>query len=461
MRSCSTPPRRATFVVDAYTYRLFERLGLAPAARRYESYRAFLLDRVGPDVALLNEWHALIVRHGQRTCRRSNPRCDECSLLSQCEYGRSQVGILASPGRATSDGGDAQGQVRPPARIGDALSEGPIVRTLAAWNSGIIGSARSGKTSLFNAVTGGSALVGSYSSTVEPVLGTVRVPDDRVDALAEIFRPARVTFAEIRWVDYPVAGFGPSGPGTRFVADLAKLDALVHVVRMFDDPRVSPPQGTVDPERDLETIELELQFADLALVERRLERIGAEMRSIRVGERSELERDQRLMMRLQAHLAGGAALRSLELSADEALALRNYRFVTRLPQLVVVNIGEEQLPDLQAIEAEYSRRHVGPGAAVAALCAKIEAELAAMQPAEAREFRGEFGLDDSSAPNPRSSDRPLLRFSSVSTRSSPQERTSAEPGQCAREPRPPRRPARSIPTSSVASSVPRLPRIGS
>ncbi len=108
--------RRATFVVDAYTYRLFERLGLAPAARRYESYRAFLLDRIGPDVALLNEWHALIVRHGQRTCRRSNPRCDECSLLSQCEYGRSQVGILASPGRATSDGGDAQGQVRPPAR---------------------------------------------------------------------------------------------------------------------------------------------------------------------------------------------------------------------------------------------------------------------------------------------------------------------------------------------------------
>ncbi len=262
---------------------------------------------------------------------------------------------------------------------------------------GIIGSARSGKTSLFNAVTGGSALVGSYSSTVEPVLGTVRVPDDRVDALAEIFGPARVTFAEIRWVDYPVAGFGPSGPGTRFVADLAKLDALVHVVRMFDDPRVSPPQGTVDPERDLETIELELQFADLALVERRLERIGAEMRSIRVGERSELERDQRLMMRLQAHLEGGAALRSLELSADEALALRNYRFVTRLPQLVVVNIGEEQLPDLQAIEAEYSRRHVGPGAAVAALCAKIEAELAAMEPAEAREFRGEFGLDDSSA----------------------------------------------------------------
>ena len=145
---------------------------------------------------------------------------------------------------------------------------------------GIIGAARSGKSSLFNAVTRGSAAVGAYSSTNEPNVGTVRVPDIRVDELARIFSPKRVTYAEIRWVDYPVAGFGPEGPGARFVADLAQLDALVHVVRAFEDPAVAHDEGSIDPHRDLEALELELQFTDLALIERRIERISAEMRSV-------------------------------------------------------------------------------------------------------------------------------------------------------------------------------------
>ena len=89
--------RRPTFVVDAYSFRLFERLDLAPGERRYEQYRRFFLDRVGPDVWRLNEWHALIVRHGQQVCRRSAPRCDECALLRRCPFGRAELGL---PGRA-------------------------------------------------------------------------------------------------------------------------------------------------------------------------------------------------------------------------------------------------------------------------------------------------------------------------------------------------------------------------
>jgi endonuclease-3 related protein len=85
--------RLPTFVVDAYSYRLFERLDLAPGERRYEVYRRFLLDRVGPDVWALNEWHALIVRHGQQVCRRSEPRCDECALLQRCAFGRAEAGL--------------------------------------------------------------------------------------------------------------------------------------------------------------------------------------------------------------------------------------------------------------------------------------------------------------------------------------------------------------------------------
>jgi GTP-binding protein YchF len=262
---------------------------------------------------------------------------------------------------------------------------------------GIIGLARSGKTSLFNAVTRGSAAVGAYTSATEPNIGTVRVPDPRVDALAEIFHPKKTTYAEIRWVDYPVAGFGPEGPGARFVADLAQLDTLVHVVRAFQDPSVPHEDGSVDPHRDLEALELELQFTDLALIERRIERLAAEMRSVKAAERVDLERKQALMQRMQVHIEDGGSLRSLEVSKAEEKELRNYRFVTRLPELIVVNIGEDQLADAQTIEAEFRERYGhGGGTAVAALCAKIEAELAVMEPDDAAEFRADLGLTDES-----------------------------------------------------------------
>ncbi len=96
--------RLPTFVVDAYSYRLFERLDLAPGERRYDVYREFLLDRIGPDVWRLNEWHALIVRHGQHTCRRSEPRCDECVLLARCPFGRRETGLPARGARAAAGG---------------------------------------------------------------------------------------------------------------------------------------------------------------------------------------------------------------------------------------------------------------------------------------------------------------------------------------------------------------------
>ncbi|MDA0353331.1 MAG: DUF933 domain-containing protein [Chloroflexi bacterium] len=261
---------------------------------------------------------------------------------------------------------------------------------------GIIGTARSGKTSLFNAVTRGSAAVGAYSSATEPNMGTVRVPDPRVDALSAIFKPKKKTYAEIRWIDYPVAGFGPEGPGARFVADLAQLDTLVHVARAFEDDAMPHPDGAVDPHRDYEALELELQFADLALIERRIERIGSEMRSVKAGERATLERQLQLMQRMQTHIEAGAGLRSFAVTPEEAKELRAYRFVTRLPELVIVNIGEGQLADAATIEAEFAERHGGEKIAVAALCAKVEAELATMDPADAAEFRAELGLPDES-----------------------------------------------------------------
>src|SRR5690606_1268023 len=171
---------------------------------------------------------------------------------------------------------------------------------------GIIGKARSGKTSVFNAVTRGTAQVGAYSAGNEPNVGVVKVPDERVDALAAVFSPKKVTYAEVRWVDYPIDGFGAEGPGRQFVTELAKADALVHVVRAFEDDSVPHPEGAVDPNGDLEALDLELTFVDLGLIERRLTRIDQEMKSMKAAERQGIEAHRALLQRLQAHLESGA-----------------------------------------------------------------------------------------------------------------------------------------------------------
>jgi GTP-binding protein YchF len=257
---------------------------------------------------------------------------------------------------------------------------------------GIIGIGRSGKTSLFNAVTRGQAQVGAYSSQQEPNVGIARVPDARVDALAAVFKPKKVTYAEIRWVDYPVAGFGAEGPGNRFLAEIAGLDAIVHVVRAFEDESVPHPDGSVDAHRDIEALDLELTFADLALIERRLVRIEAEMRSMKAADRARIESDRDLLLRLQGELEAGHAIRSVALTDAEARALSAYQFVTRLPVLLVINIGEDDLARAGEVEADFAARHGGSGVAVAALCAKIEAELALLDAEEAAEFRRDLGL---------------------------------------------------------------------
>ena len=258
---------------------------------------------------------------------------------------------------------------------------------------GIIGRARAGKTTLFNAVTRGTARVGEYSARDEPNVGVVRVPDPRVDALARIFKPKKITYAEIRWVDYPVAGFEAAGPGQRLLAELAGMDALVHVARAFEDDAVPHPDGSVDLDRDIESLDLELAFADLALIERRFERIDAEMRSIKASERGRIERDRALLERVRAALEAGTHVHAIELSETERRELAGYQFVTRPPQLLVVNVGEDQLAEAEALRARYSERYAGRGRAAAVLCARLEAELATLDEAEAAEFRADLGLE--------------------------------------------------------------------
>ena len=257
---------------------------------------------------------------------------------------------------------------------------------------GIIGIPRSGKSSLFNAVTRGSAIVGSYSATNEPNIGTVQVPDTRLDALAEIYNPKKTTYAEIQWVDYPYAGMGPSGIDQQLMQSLGELDVLVHVVRSFLDDSVPHDQGSIDLDRDIGILELELQFSDLELIEKRVARIESEMRSVKTAERAVLEHHQKLLNSMKSHLEEGYNLRTFEISEIEIQEIKHYNFVTLIPELLVINIGEEQLDDTEDIIKKINAKHATQGRAIVLICAKVEAELSTMNLDEALEFRSELGL---------------------------------------------------------------------
>ena len=259
----------------------------------------------------------------------------------------------------------------------------------------IVGLPGAGKTSLFNALTRGEAQVGAYSSRSEPNLGVAHVPDERLDRLAAQAGSKRVTPVELRLADYP-ASFDASGIDRQRLQELAQMDALVLVARAFQNPAVPAPEGGVDADRDIETMQLELTYADLALIERRLERIEPEIRSMSAAERGPLEQDRALLQHLREALEAGGALRSLDLGEGERRLLASYQFATRRPLLILVNVDEDELPRLEEVEAEYAARHAAPGVAVVALSARIEAELAQMEPGEASAFRGELGLPPSS-----------------------------------------------------------------
>ncbi|MBI5949233.1 MAG: redox-regulated ATPase YchF [Chloroflexi bacterium] len=262
---------------------------------------------------------------------------------------------------------------------------------------GIIGLARSGKTTVFNAVTRGSAQVGAYSSSAQPNVGVVNVPDERVDRLAAIYHPKKTTYATIQYVDFPAAGesFGKGeGPAGKFINDLGRMDALIHVVRGFADETVPHPEVTVDPHRDIATMDLELAFADLAAIDRRLQRLETELRSMKPGERDALQRTRDLLVRMKAALETETPIREQPLSGDDWKLLEGSQFLSSLPLLLVVNIGEEDLPRRAELEEQYRARYRRPGADVAVFSGKFEMELNELSDEEAAEFRASAGVSE-------------------------------------------------------------------
>ncbi len=242
--------------------------------------------------------------------------------------------------------------------------------------AGLVGYSQSGKTTLFNALTG--LHKGGGGGRAQVNLGAIKVPDARIDALSAIFKPRKTTYAEMQFVDVP----GPAGKGTGLDAEalkaLAGVDSFCLVVRGFPSADGTP----ADPERELRDFEAELVLYDLALVEKRLDRLRKEQRK-GTGEFHELER-------LHAQLDDGKPLRAMRWSDAEEKELAHFAFLSRRPLLVVLNVGEDAAaaPPPAAVEA-VAREW---GSEVLSLCAAVEAEIAELAPAEQPEFLASLGL---------------------------------------------------------------------
>jgi GTP-binding protein YchF len=264
----------------------------------------------------------------------------------------------------------------------------------------IVGLAGSGKTTVFNTLTRGHAETGGYGGVTLNV-GVVKVPDVRLERLAEIFDPKKIVHADITYVDLPAPPASTEGHvGTEdlpadHLARLRDSDALLHVVRAFDDPSHPHPAGSVDPARDLEALDLEFTLADLAMAERRLERLKGSGRHGTAAEREAAEREEVVLRRIHEGLEAGTPIRDLGLDADESKAIRGFRFLTEKPVLVLLNVGEGDLATagdlVERIAADYRHEQ----AMVDALSAKIEMELGELEPDEAAVFMEELGISES------------------------------------------------------------------
>ena len=261
---------------------------------------------------------------------------------------------------------------------------------------GIIGLPQSGKTTVFNALTRGRAdTTGASGSATEMHLGTVKVPDARLEVLTGMYNPRKVVPAEIEYWDVP----GPEalaksqGIVGKYRNILQGADAFLLVVRAFNNPAVVHPMETVDPKRDLETMLGELTFADLEAIERALERLEDGFKKSKVAERPVLTRQLELLQKVKESLESGIPLRSQQCTESETTFLANYQLLTGKPIIVAFNTDEDgPEPALEEFGLEL------PGAAElgeVCLSAKLEAELALMPPEEEAEFRADLGLDES------------------------------------------------------------------
>jgi GTP-binding protein YchF len=254
--------------------------------------------------------------------------------------------------------------------------------------TGIVGLAQAGKTTLFRILTHahGSGLA---SGRPEAHVGVVHVPDARLDRLKEMYQPKKTVYASIEYVDTAGSVIDLARAGAQ-TASLREMDALAHVVRAFDDPGA----GTPDPQRDIENVELELILSDLAVVEKRLERLEKDLKK---QKNPALQKELNVLQASKAALEKQIPLREVARDAEEERLIRGFTFLSSKPMLYVLNLGEKDAARADAAEdfARAARLRQRPKTAVSAVCGNVEAELAELEDSGAAEFLASYGLKES------------------------------------------------------------------
>jgi GTP-binding protein YchF len=255
----------------------------------------------------------------------------------------------------------------------------------------IIGLANSGKTTIFNALTGLNLEVTTFPTlAAEPHTGVVRVPDVRLEKLTGIFKPKKTTQATVEYIDYIGLTKGDMAQNRKVFDLIRDADAIVHVVRGFADESISHPMGSVGPRRDAETVELEMIFGDLELVDKRLERMEE---GAKKGKKPS-EDERKLLVKCKEALEHETALRDLDFTEDEQMAMRSLQFMSIKPQLIVLNVAEEEMNSAVTKEATEELRGFFKGRQVRVLdlCGKIEMEIAQLPADEALAFLDDLGI---------------------------------------------------------------------
>ena len=255
---------------------------------------------------------------------------------------------------------------------------------------GIIGLPETGKTTLFNALTRGTQPTGAASGKIEMHTAVVGVPDGRVDVLSAMFKPKKTIYAKVTYVD--IAGLDGSaskgGISGNLLNQLAQMDGLIHVVRVFADENVPHVRETIDPLRDIQAMDSELVLNDLISTERKLEHLLEEKKKGAGRDKGLIERESALFSRLHQALSAEIPLRDVEISAEEEKLLSGFGFLSRKPMLIVLNLAEGQA----APEIPYTHQH----SRVVALQGKLEMDIAQLSEEEARLFLAEYGIEEPS-----------------------------------------------------------------
>ncbi len=260
--------------------------------------------------------------------------------------------------------------------------------------SGIIGLPQVGKTSLFRILTKVNLSEHALANPREAHIGVAKVPDARLDKLAALYHPKKLTHASVEYVD--VGAIGQDAlKETAYIGHLRQVDALIHVLRAFESDEI-PHVGPIDPLRDIRNVEFDLMVSDLGQIEKRLERLEKDLKKMKTPE---LEKENELLIKAKAHLETEKPLREMEMTPEDKKRIRGFMFLSEKPMLYVLNIGEstELGKDLEAAVGKYKLTEVAarPNAGASAICGKVEAELTEMTDEDAAEFLSSYGLTES------------------------------------------------------------------